>query len=236
VDAYNALTQTAGPKRQTYVRLLDASSGAVIAQTAATVNGGFAFTQLAAGSYVLQAGEDESGDLTIGIPGRRFGWAGGVASPTVFAVTAGQAQVQTTAIAIGLPMGSEPNGSIVGANAVSVGGYVAGLLTAPNVQDVYKFNVPATGPYTLETSGVVGSCGLGIEMGTMLTLQNSSGSTLATSNAELTASLTGPFCSEISTTLAPGTYYAIVSGSTVDGSTYGVAVHGQYRLQIRSGP
>ena len=217
VDAYNALTQTAGPRRQTYVRLLDANTGATVAQTAATASGSFALTQLPAGSYVLQAGEDESGDATIGIPGRRFGWAGGVANPTVFTFAAGQPQVQSTAIAIGLPMGSEPNGTTAGANAVSVGGYVAGLLAIPNAQDVYKFNIATSGQYTLETSGIVGSCGLGIEMGTILTLQNSAGATLATNDAEFSASLTGPFCSKISMTLAAGTYYAIIAGARQTG-------------------
>jgi hypothetical protein len=236
VNAYNALTSTAGPNKQIYVRVLDANSGATIAQAAAGANGSFALTQLPAGSYVLQAGEDEAGDATIGIPGRRFGWAGGVASPTVFTFTAGQSQVQTTAVAIGLPMGSEPNPTTASANAISVGGYVAGLLTVPNVQDVYKFNVPTSGQYTLETSGIIGSCGLGIEMGTVLTLQSSTGATLATNNAELSASLTGPFCSKISATLTAGTYYAIVGGSATDGNRYGIAFHGQYRLQVRAGP
>jgi Subtilase family len=236
VDAYNALTQTAGPKRQTYVRLLDANSGALIVQAAATASGSFALTQLPPGSYVLQAGEDENGDATIGIPGRRFGWAGGVASPTVFSVGAANSASQTAAVAIGLPVGSEPNAALATANAISVGGYVAGLLTTPNTQDVYKFNVSSSGQYTLETSGLIGSCGLGIEMGTFLTLESSTGATIATDNAELSASITGPFCSKISMNLTPGTYYAIVSGSSSDGATYGVAVHGQYRLQVRAGP
>jgi hypothetical protein len=231
-DAYNALTQQFGPVKQQYARLLNATTGAAVSQVAVTSSGTFTFTQLQPGSYFLQAGEDEAGDQTIGIPGRRFGWAGSVASPTAFTITAGQTQLQSAAIAIGLPQESEPNGTTATANSISVGGYAVGLLTTPNVQDVYKVIIPTAGVYTFETSGVIGSCGAGIEMDTFLTLQSSAGLTLGSNDNELTGSVTGPYCSKVSMTLQPGTYYAIITGTAASDW----ASHGQYRLQVRSGP
>src|SRR5581483_1159675 len=76
VNAYNALTQQKGPPHSTIVRLLDATSGAVVNTTTVATDGSFAFTKLANGAYYVQAGDDESSDATIGVPGRRFGWAG----------------------------------------------------------------------------------------------------------------------------------------------------------------
>ena len=88
VNAYNSLTQTNGPPTQTYVRLIDATSGAVVKTATVNATGAFSLTQLATGAYYLQAGDDEGGDATIGLPGRRFSWAGSFGTPTVFNVTA----------------------------------------------------------------------------------------------------------------------------------------------------
>ena len=50
------------------------------------------------GTYYLQAGDDESGDAAIGIPGRRFGWFGGFGQPTVVNVNATESYAWTIAI------------------------------------------------------------------------------------------------------------------------------------------
>src|SRR4029077_2699422 len=78
VNAYNSLVQSAtGAPKQTFARLVDATTGLVSGTTPATGSGTCAFTRLAAGAYFVQVGDDESGDGVIGKPGRRFGWAGG---------------------------------------------------------------------------------------------------------------------------------------------------------------
>ncbi|HEX8942709.1 MAG TPA: S8 family serine peptidase [Gemmatimonadaceae bacterium] len=226
VNAYNALTQQNGPAHQTFVRLVDATTGAAVKSAKVGSDGSFAFTRLAAGSYLLQAGDDEAGDTLIGVAGRRFTWAGGFGKPTVFNVNANS---QAVAIALGVPTEVEPNDDIAHANLLSVGSYVTGTITTPDVRDVYSVTIPTAGIYTFETSGLVGSCGLGIELDTFLTLSSAAGVTVGTNNDF--PSSTGRFCSRIQATLTPGIYYITVTGT----QSNGLAAHGRYRLEVRSG-
>lgn len=227
VNAYNALTQQNGPPRQTFVRLVDATSGALVKSAKVNTDGSFAFTRLTAGSYFVQAGDDESNDGVIGVVGRRFAWAGGFGKPTVFNVST---NAQAVAIALGVPTEVEPNDDIAHANALSVGSYVTGSITTPDVRDVYSVTIPTAGIYTFETSGLVGSCGLGIELDTFLTLSSAVGTATIGTNNDFT-SPTGRFCSRIQATLAPGIYYVTVNGTGANG----LASHGRYRLEVRSG-
>jgi subtilisin family serine protease len=228
VDAYNALTQKPGPARSRYVELFDAA-GAVARSAQADSNGAFALADLEPGTYNLVAGEDEDGDGTIGVPGRRFGVAGGVASPLALQVLS-SATLLRAAVTIGVPMESEPNDQIANANLLEVGTYVVGTITPPDVQDVYAVPIPASGQYTFETSGVVGSCGWGIELDTRLSLSDSNGTVLDVNDNA--GAFTGPYCSKLTGTASPGTLYITVTGSSADG----LADHGRYRLQVRSGP
>ncbi len=228
VDAFNALTQQNGPPRALYARLLDATTGVVVASMPTDAGGGFAFTQLATGSYELEAGQDESADGRIGIPGRRFAWAGGAAGPTPFS-TSGPA-VQTAGVAIGVPMEAEPNDNPSTATPLSVDAYVEGYITPPDSVDYYKVLIPTTGVYTFETSGVTGACGAGIELDTYLELHTSSGAlTVANDDDGLD---TGPACSSVSASLAPGTYYVVVRPNPNAGALNSA---GRYRLEARSG-
>jgi subtilisin family serine protease len=229
VNAYDALTEQDGPPRASYVRLLSVGKGRVVRTVAADATGQFALTQLDAGAYELQAGEDESGDGLIGLPGRRFSWAGSGAAPTTFTMGSEQPLVQTTAIALGVPTESEPNDTRGTADPLSVDSYVVGQIAAPDVTDEYRVVIPASGSYTFETSGVLGACGWGIELDTRLDLLESDGTALASNDNSGLA--TGPQCSRITAALAPGTYYVVVSGSTANG----LASQGRYRLQIRTG-
>jgi hypothetical protein len=227
VNAYNALTQQNGPTRQTIVRLVDATSGAAVKSTKVGSDGSFALTRLTAGSYFVQAGDDEAGDTVIGVAGRRFTWAGGFGKPTVFNVSGSSSQA--VAIALGVPTEVEPDDDTGHANLLSVGSYVTGSITTPDVRDVYSVTIPTAGTYTFETSGLVGSCGLGIELDTFLTLANAAGTTIGTNN-DFTSS-TGRFCSRIQATLTPGIFYIMVTGSGANG----LASHGRYRLEVRAG-
>jgi hypothetical protein len=226
VNAYNSLTQQNGPPRQTFVRLVDATTGTASRVATVTSAGTFAFTRVASGAYYVQAGDDESGDGVIGTPGRRFTWAGGFGAPTVFNVNGNS---QSAAIVLGLPTEAEPNDDVAHANLLSVGSYVTGNITPPDVRDMYRVTIATAGVYTIETSGLVGSCGLGIELDTFLTLASSTGATLNT-NDNFTSG-TGRFCSRIQTNLQPGIYYITVTGT---GASF-LADHGRYRLAVRSG-
>jgi hypothetical protein len=225
VNAYNSLAQQNGPPRRALVRLVDATSGATLAAVPAT-NGNFAFTRIPTGSYYVQAGDDESGDGIMGTPGRRFAWAGGFGTPTVFNVNGNS---QTTAIVLGVPTEVEPNDDVAHANSLSVGSYVTGNITTPDVRDIYRVTVVTAGVHTFETSGVVGSCGLGIELDTFLSLTNSAGVSVATNDNF--SSPTGRFCSRIQQTLQPGIYYITVTGT----GAAQLANHGRYRLEVRAG-
>jgi hypothetical protein len=224
-NAYNALTQQNGPPRATLVRLVDATTGATRAAVPVT-NGSFALTRIPSGSYFVQAGEDESADGVMGTPGRRFALAGGFGAPTVFTV---DNNAQSTAIALGIPTEVEPNDDVAHANTLGVGSYVTGNITSPDARDVYRVMIATSGAYTFETSGLVGSCGYGIELDTFLSVASAAGTSLGTNDNF--SSTTSRWCSRVQLTLQPGTYYVTVSGTAING----FADHGRYRLEVRSG-
>ncbi|HTE44233.1 MAG TPA: S8 family serine peptidase, partial [Gemmatimonadaceae bacterium] len=228
VNAYNSLVQQSGPATQTYVRLVDATSGTVSKTTKVNANGTFTLTQLATGAFYVQAGDDESADATIGVPGRRFAWAGGSGAPTVFNITP-NAGTQAAAILLGIPTEVEPNDDVAHANLLSVGGYVTATIVAPDVRDVYAVTIPAAGTYTFQTSGVVGTCGFGLELDTFMSVSSATGT--AVGNNDDFKTLTGPFCSRVQAALTPGIFYVTISGSTATGFTS----HGRYRLEVRAG-
>jgi hypothetical protein len=226
VNAYNSLAQQNGPTRQTFVRLVDATTGLTKGSTPVTSSGSFAFARLPQGTYFVQAGDDEASDSTIGVPGRRFNWAGGFGAPTVFNVNN---NALSAAIALGTPTEVEPNDDIAHANMMSVGSYVVGNITTPDVRDVYSITITTPGMYTFETSGVVGTCGLGIELDTFLSVASAAGTTVGTNDNF--SSATSRLCSRVSATLAAGIYYATVTGTGANG----FASHGRYRLEVRAG-
>ncbi|HEY4219361.1 MAG TPA: S8 family serine peptidase [Gemmatimonadaceae bacterium] len=229
VDAYNSLTQTNGPTRQTLVKLVNSSTG-VVARTTTASNGTFAFTRLAQGSYYVEAGTDENADSTIGVPGRPFGLAGGFGAPTVFSVNG---NAQSTLISLGTPTEVEPNDDNAHANVLSVGGYVDGNITPPDVNDVYSVTIPLAGQYTFETSGVVGSCGFGIELDTRISVVSAAG--VSAGSSDDFTSTTGVFCSRVTATLTAGVYYVTVTPSPSARFKSFVADHGRYRLAVRAG-
>jgi Subtilase family len=225
-NAYNALAQVNGPPHSTIVRLINSTTGAVVKTTPVATGGSFAFTRVATGTYYVQAGDDESGDGSIGIPGRRFAWAGGFGTPTVLNVNG---NAQSVAIALGMPTEMEPNDDVAHANMLTPDSYVVGSITTPDVRDMYAVNIVTPGVYTIETSGLTGSCGFGIELDTFLSVSSQAGAVVGTSDNF--TSTTSRACSRVQPTLAAGIYYITVTGS----SSLGLADHGRYRLQIRTG-
>lgn len=225
VNAYNALTQGVG-QRKTLVRLVDATTGLTVKTAPVANNGNFALTQLQSGAYYLQAGDDEGGDGQIGVPGRRFSWAGGAGKPTVFNVNA---NAQTVAISLGVPTEVEPNDDAAHANFLSVGSYVIGVITPPDTRDVYSVSIATPGTYTFETSGVVGSCGLGVELDTFIQIASVGGTIVGTNDNFV--SPTGRFCSRIQASLTAGVYFVTVGFNPASP----LATNGRYRLEVRAG-
>ena len=199
VNAYNSLTQTNGAPRATIVRLVDATTGVTLASMTASSNGAFTFTRVANGSYFVQAGDDESGDGLLGLPGRRFGWFGGFGAPTPINVNNNS---QAVALVLGLPTEVEPNNDVASANILVPGSYVVGNITTPDTRDVYSIVISTAGVYTFETTGLVGSCGMGVELDTFMSIQTQAGTSIGTNNDFTSA--TGRFCSRLQPTLQPG--------------------------------
>jgi hypothetical protein len=222
VNGYNSLTQRLGPPTQVYARLYAATTGAVAQTVAAAAGGAFAFSHVEAGRYFVYGGTDEDGDRQVGLPGRRWGAFGGSAGPS--AVTVLGAGSQAVSFSIGAPTAAEPNHTLATADLLVIGGYAESAIVDPSTIDVYRVLVPVTGTYTFETSGWVGACGFALEEATALGLFDAAGTLLA--NADYLDPARDDYCSRLTSTLSPGTYYVGVAGAFAGG---------RYRLQARAG-
>ena len=224
VNAYNAVNNVTSTQRTAFVRIVSAASGDTVRTVAAAADGSFSASRLAAGSYYVVAGEDEAGDKRIGLPGRRFGWFGG-ATPAPVTLAAGQAG--SAAVVVGTPVAAKPNGTFASATRLFVNSYVIDQVTPTDPAAVYVVQIPKAGTYVLETSGVLGTCGLGLELDTMLELYDASQTlTSRNDNAVFPGSA---LCSQISAPLAAGTYYLRVTRSPQAGGISG----GQFRISVR---
>ena len=224
VNAFNAVNNLIGPRRDGYVRVVEALTGTVVKTVAVRADGSYVVSRLGAGSYYVFAGQDENADRVLGTPGRRWGWYGGSAGPQLLQL--GATQNVIAAINMGLPVEVEPNNTTASATRIPVNGYVTGQVTLPDVVDTYVVTIPLAGTYYFETTGLLGSCGYGLELDTVLSLLDPNGNVLATNDDAVFPS--SQFCSTISRTLTAGTYYVKVSGS--------VGSQGQYRLWVRDVP
>jgi hypothetical protein len=227
VNARNSLTQSFSPPRNLYARLYNAATGAIVQTVPVALNGAYSFTGLFDGGYYVLAGLDQSGDQQIGVPdpgliARIWGAFGGSSTPSI--VTVAGAGTYPASFSVALPIEVESNNTIATPDVLLVGGYVNGVIADPSTDvDVFRVFIPQTGQYTFETSGYVGACGFALEENTALGLYDVNG-TLITSNDNINAGSFN-FCSRITSTLAPGTYYIGVFGGR----------GGQYTLQARSG-
>jgi len=225
VNAYNAVANVTGVARTTFVRLVNALTGDTVRTVAARADGSFAFTRLAVGSYFVTSGQDEAGDGKIGVPGRPFGWFGGGNGPTLIALAT--AQNATATPLVGVPIEFEPNNTTAQGSRMVMNSFVLGQISVTDTVDVYTVQVPRAGTYYFETSGVLGSCGYALELDTVLSLLDANGATLQRNDD---ATFPGSrFCSQVTATLAAGTYYARVSGAFR-------GAYGQYRLWVRDQP
>lgn len=221
VNARNSLTQSFAPPAELYALLYDATTGRLVA-TRPTTKGAYSFTGLDDGNYWVYGGADENGDGQIAAGGRPWGTLGGSASPTP--VTVNGAATYGASFAVAQPTESEPNNTIAQANSLMMPGTLNGTLSTASDVDVVRILIAQAGSYTFETAGQNGACGFALEANTVLTLENASGTAIATNDDIDTPGLN--YCSRVTATLAPGAYYVAVSGWTA----------GRYRLTARVGP
>jgi subtilisin family serine protease len=232
VNAYNAVTNTQGPTRALYVRVVNATTGTLAQQVKANADGSFSVARLPAATYYVFAGEDEAGDAIIGVPGRRFGWYGGASGPATITITNGGNG--SASITVGTPAESKPHSTIATANKLVVNSYMVGQITATDQPGIFSIMLPAAGTYYFEAGSVLGTCGLGIELNTQLDILDATGATLASSD---NAGIPGvPFCSAINGTVSSGgQFYMRVSGAAPRSGAPTMQT-GQYRVWVRDQP
>jgi len=232
VNARNSLAQGVQPSVQLYVRVYNATTGAIVQTQPAGAGGTFAFSGLPDGNYWLYAGEDEGGDGLIGVPGRRWGAFGYSGLPTPIPVTtlAGN----RASFIIGYPTETVPGSPDPLTSLLPVGGYQQGY-AGGTVVKTKKVLIPSPGTYTFETSGTGGAgCGTALEANTALTLTDTLGTTFG-SNDDIdpepppVPGLYGNRCSRLTLQLSPGAYLLKAGEGTP-------VVAGRYLVQVRSGP
>jgi subtilisin family serine protease len=231
VNAYNALTETFGPPRSLRVFLYNAATGALVSSAATGPGGSYQFTGLADGTYRVYAGEDESSDAVFGRALKRWGAFGGTGTPTV--ITVAGSGVTTADFTVGLPGELEDNNSLQNADILPVGGYLIGFFGNPATDvDLTRVDVATAGQYTFETSPLAGACGFALEEDTILELLSSNGTQMDL-NDDIDAEAFN-FCSRITASLSPGTYYLRTSAFT--GTSASGLGNRRYTISARSGP
>jgi len=223
VNAYNSLTQSHGPPTQVYALLYSATTGAHVQTVSTGTGGAFAFSRVEDGRYFVYGATDESGDQRLGVPGRLWGALGGHAAPTVITVVS--AGPYPASFAIGLPGEVQPNHTIASANGLAIGGYTRGVIEDSTVFDVYRVTIPVAGTYTFETSGWVAACGFALEEYTAIGLFDPGGQLITSTDFIDQDHLN--YCSRLTRSLTPGTYYVGVAG---------VFTGLRYQVQARAGP
>ncbi len=201
VDAALDLSDTA------VVRLYNASTGQLVATRDANSSDNYSFTNVAAGSYYVQAYLDTRDD-TQG-SAEKAGAFGGSAVPT--AVNA--SGIVTANITTGTPTEVEPNNSTTTNNLLLFGTFMNGQVITTN-HDYFKLLIPSSGSRTLETLNCAG------RLDTILDLYNASGTLLTSNNNSGIAN-----CSQIVYNFpSAGTYFILVRGVSNSSGFYTVGI------------
>jgi subtilisin family serine protease len=226
VNAFRAVTGASAPSTRTQVRLVD-GSGDPVRSLFTQADGRFVVTNIPSGNYFLAAAQDEADDGLFGFPGRRVGWWGGPGRPMELPLWSNA--IREIGVDLSTPLEQEPNDLASQAQRLFVNSWVMGYLAAGDPADVFRVDIPVTGTYVFETSGVLGACGFGLELDTVLELYDGGGSLLGSNDDTTypTASYPGQYCSLVARQLQRGTYYIHVKGF--------LAGTGWYVLHVRSG-
>jgi subtilisin family serine protease len=228
VNAYNAMTNTNGPVRANYVRIVNATTGATMQTVAVNADGTYSASRLPAGSYYVYGGQDEDGDKLIGVPGRRFGWFGPAGGPTAITIaTGGNA---SASLDIGIPVESKPHLTAATANRLSVNTYMLGQITASDGPAFYSVQIPVAGTYYFEAAGVLGTCSLGLELNAKIDIVDANGNSVITTPGTCgNFGASGARASLGVSGVPVGTVFIKVSG--VNSTNVG-----QYRVWVRDTP
>ena len=176
------------------------------------------------GRYFVVAAQDQDADGLFGGAGKRFGAVGRASAPTEIVVANQVGGVANMLLSFNVE--SEPNDNIATANRLFVNSTISARFDQPDPRDMYVVQIPRAASYAFETSPVNGACGFGIELDSNLSLLDAAGAVLAT-NDDISAA-TGNFCSRVTQTLQPGTYYVQVTNSP------GQLRRWRYRLSVRA--
>ena len=128
-------------------------------------------------------------------------------------------------------LASKPNGTFATASRLVVNSYLIDQVTTTDPIATFVVQIPKAATYTFETSGVLGTCGLALELDTSIELYDST-QTLKAKN-DNTPLPTSALCSQIATALTPGTYYIRVFQSTAAAAG---SLGGQFRIAVRDTP
>jgi subtilisin family serine protease len=228
VNAYNAMTNSSGPVRANYVRIVNATTGATVQTVAVNADGTYSASRLPAGSYYVYGGQDEDGDKLIGMPGRRFGWFGPAGGPT--AVTIATGGNASASLDIGIPLESKPHLTPATANRLSMNTYMLGQITASDGPAFYSVQIPVAGTYFFEAAGVLGTCSLGLELNTRIDIVDVNGNSLISAPANCGSFVgTGARASLGVSGVPAGNLFIKVSGVNATNV-------GQYRVWVRDTP
>jgi subtilisin family serine protease len=209
VNARNSLTSTFSPARVTYVRLVNATTGAIIRTVAAGPSGSYTFDGLSDGQYWVYAGQDEDGDGTIGLPVRPWSAFDDPAVPV--AITVDGAGIYPASFSMRTPMEFEPNSTPELSDELAVDGYMRGTLTNTADTDFFRLRVGTQGTYRLQVTGLSGACRFALESDPILTVYSATGGILALNDdADLD---NRDYCAEVVMPLAPGDYFLRVTAA-----------------------
>ncbi|MBL0172869.1 MAG: S8 family serine peptidase [Gemmatimonadaceae bacterium] len=209
LNARNVLTSSLGPPRSLFVRLMNATTGAIVRTLTAGAGGAYEFGGLPDGSYWVFAGHDESGDGLTGLPWRAWGALGTAASPTSVVVDGAGVHTATFSVSTGFEL--EPNGTAEQANELVVDGYMNGDLTALNDADYYRLRIAQPGTYTVQVTGQVGACRYALEADPVVTITTALGAAVASSDDIDPAG--NDYCARVSRTFTPGDYLVRIGAS-----------------------
>lgn len=209
INARNTLTNSQFAPRTTYVRLINANTGAVVGTVVAGAGGAYQFGGLPDGEYWVFAGDDENADGLTGLPSRSWGALGLAAVPTAIVINGAAEHVASFNITTGFEL--EPNGVSELADELVVNGYMNGDLSSPIDVDFYRVRIGQSGTYTVQATGRVGACGFSNEADPIITVYSSTGSLLA-ENDDIDVAQSD-YCARVSGVLVPGDYYVRVTAA-----------------------
>lgn len=181
LDAYWALTDGAGGDHAAHAILYDAESGQVVERTQANQGEDFRFTRLDPGRYWVYGGVGDADDLAAGRPPGPWAAAGQAGKPdTVTVEGSGGHRADVT---LAPPVAAQDNDAGGSPEILPVGGYLSARLHNPTTFHEYRLPIPESGTYTVETTGVLGACGLAGSLDTELEVLDPDGGSLGTSSA-----------------------------------------------------